>query len=799
MERSRATYTLVFFTGLFLACLTFIQPGDVHAESNSHIFSEGAATVQLSDGKTVEVTNDTNGVIRITGDSGTTYESTIPDADIASVQETKMDNASYLIVEYRTHGTAQALQFDILHVKNEKLERIYQSDLYEGARLTVNEEGAQLEVSYPKIEQDVPLAEPKEVYIEAFTVAPQQVTKQDTRTESTASAAKARMFRASAAGLTNPSYNTISRKLTAAAVKYDVPAEIVKSIAFRESGWKQYWTGSTPSYQASCSIADGSNVVIGYDCIGIGIMQVSDYNRNDTEEIERLMHDIDYNIDRGMRILKNKWNEANSKAESTLAYNLIPKVNDGNPDKLENWYFAILAYNGRLERNDPIANPQTAYQELVYKEMENQSLITTTPFPTHLLTPGRISGKLGSYFSFQTNQVSTPGPLHESTQNYGNGSTVYVTADSLALRNSPNGSSVGSLPRGEKLTITGGYTANNSNVNHYVWYPVRTSSGKTGYVASGYLSKSPVVVHNLEGSRRNATSASISNYGWHLESPEAVVLGRSDLPIDAFTGSVLAAQMDSPLLLTDQNKLEQVTVTEIDRLNPSTIYIVGAEPAISKNVENDLRKKFPNSTIERVAGSTRYATAVKVAEEVAAVANKPSEIFLAVGDETSPDALTIGPHAGKEGIPILLTRTGELHDEVKNYIKRNSIKKVTIIGSEIVVSKRVADAVKQLGASVERVYGADRYSTNAAVITKYYGTNPDRVFFANGQTTVDSLSGAPLAAKYDAPIILTRPDAVTKPTRAFLNKLTDQPEIFYLGSDAAITDRTRKELEEILQ
>lgn len=795
MERSRVTYITVFIAGLFLTCLALLQPAAVQAESASHTFSTGAASVSLSDGKSVEVTNDINGTIRITGDAGTLYESTIPDSDIASVQEATMAENSYLIVEYRTHGTAQALQFDILKLTNEGLERIYQSDLYEGARLAVDQEGSQVRVSYPKIEQNVPLAEPKEVYVEAFTVAPQQVTEEGKQTKSTTNETQARKFSASAAGHTNPSAEIISRKLTAAAVKYDVPPEIVKSIAFRESGWRQYTSGSI----SSCGISDGSNVLIGYDCIGIGIMQVSDYNRNDTQEIQKLMHDIDYNIDRGMQILKDKWNETNKKAESTLAYNLIPKVNDGNPDKLENWYFAILAYNGRLERNDPIANPQTAYQELVYKEMENQSLITTTPFPTHLLTPGRISGKLGSYFSFQTNQVSTPGPLHESTQNYGNGSTVYVTADQLTLRNSPNGSSIGSLPRGEKLTITGGYTANNSNVNHYVWYPVRTSSGKTGYVASGYLSKASMVVHNLEGSRRNATSASISNYGWHLESPDTVVLGRSDLPIDAFTGSVLAAQTDSPLLLTDQDKLEQVTITEIDRLNPSTIYIVGAEPAISKNVENDLRKRFPNSTIKRVAGSTRYATAVKVAEEVAAVASKPSEVFLAVGDEKSPDALTIGPHAGKEGIPILLTRTGELHEEVKNYIKRNSIKKVTIIGSETVVSKRAADAVKQLGASVERVYGPDRYSTNAAVITKYHGNNPDQVFFANGQTTVDSLSGAPLAAKYDAPIVLTRPDAVTKPTRAFLNKVIDQPEIFYLGSDAAIADRTRQELEGILQ
>jgi putative cell wall-binding protein len=799
VEKNRSTLVCVLFASLFLACLAVLQPLHVQAEENVYTFASGTNTVQLSGGKVAKVTNNENATLQISGDIGELYTSTIPDAAVVSIKEAIMENASYLIVEYRTHGTAQALRFDILHVTAVNLERIYQSELFEGARLTIDQENATVEVSYPKIEQNVPLAAPMEVYMEAFRVTPQTVQSAGMRTETADQEEKQSMFRASSADYTNPSYAAISQKLTDAANAYNVPPEIVKSIAFRESGWKQYWTGSTPSYQQSCPIADGSNAVIGYDCIGIGIMQVSDYNRSDKEEINRLMHDIDYNISRGMKILKDKWNEANAKAESSLPYNLIPVINDGNPDKLENWYFAILAYNGRLERNDPIANPQTAYQELVYSEMENQSLISTTPFPTHLLTPGRITGKLGSYFSFQTDHITTAGPLHESTQNFLKGSTAYVTASSLAFRSSPNGSQIGSLARGEKLTITGNYQTNDSNMNHYVWYPVRTSSGKSGYVASGYLSKTPVVVHNLEGERRNATSASISNFGWHLESPKAVVLGRSDLPIDAFTGSVLAAQLDSPLLLTDQDRLEQVTITEIDRLNPSSIYIIGAEPAISKNVENELQKQFPNSSIKRIAGSHRYATAVEVAEEVTKVASKSSEIFLAVGDETSPDALTIGPYAGKEGIPILLTRTNILHDEVKNYIQNNGIRKVTIIGSETVVSKRVAEQINELGASLERVSGPDRYSTNAAVIEKYYGTDLDQVFFANGQTTVDSLSGAPLGAKYDAPIILTRPNAVTKPTRAFLGKLDKQPEIFYLGSEAAITERTRGELQDILQ
>ena len=52
-----------------------------------------------------------------------------------------------------------------------------------------------------------------------------------------------------------------------------------------------------------------------------------------------------------------------------------------------------------------------------------------------------------------------------------------------------NNNSLGSLQKGEIVTITGSYKydENKDRKNHFVWYPVKRSNGTTGYVASSYL------------------------------------------------------------------------------------------------------------------------------------------------------------------------------------------------------------------------------------------------------------------------------------------------------------------------
>ncbi|QGS69345.1 SH3 domain-containing protein [Oceanobacillus sp. 143] len=577
----------------------------------------------------------------------------------------------------------------------------------------------------------------------------------------------------------------------------------MKAIALQESGWEQYW-GSVPKSIQACDNYDGTNVKLGYDCIGIGIMQISDYRfmKDGPEKdayIDRLKTDIRFNIQEGIKILNEKWGFHRS--------GIIPTINDNDPLVIENWYFAVMAYNGMLPRNNPLERPFSpygAYQEEVFELLNDYTLIDINPFPTHLLDPYTLeNGQL----RFETLNFKVTGPQHYSSQSLVKGDTAYTTAQSLNIRNAPNGDVIGSLSKGSKVTITGGYAGNNSKYNQYVWLPIRTSNGQNAWVSSSYLNKNDYIdVHRLEGYSRYDTSVSIANHGWHWDQPTSVVIGRGDDPIDALTGSVLASGLDSPLILTKTKELPASVERELNRLNPTGIvYILGGENVISEDVENKLKQKFGNNRVIRIAGYSRFETASKVAKEVDEHSNV-SEVIVTTGDSNSSDPLAIAPYAGENNIPILLTgrsRGESLNKEVRTFIQDNNIKKVTIIGGELAVSKSAEAELQRLvgSANVKRVFGKSRFDTNIAIINTFYDSKAiDKLLVSQGMETADALSASPFAAKLEAPIVLTQANKLPAETKAWLNgRISTRPNLYFLGGNVAINENVRNEIVKLIR
>lgn len=124
----------------------------------------------------------------------------------------------------------------------------------------------------------------------------------------------------------NPAAASIKAKLIAAGQKYRIPPHILFGMAYQESGWRQY--GS-----------DGYTLVSSDG--GIGIMQLTGSTASQFD-VNRLAYDIDYNIDAGAQVLINKWSAT-------------PVIGDGlynnGHEKLENWFYAVWAYNGWICNN----------------------------------------------------------------------------------------------------------------------------------------------------------------------------------------------------------------------------------------------------------------------------------------------------------------------------------------------------------------------------------------------------------------------------------------------------------------
>ncbi|PEC50640.1 hypothetical protein COJ46_07620 [Bacillus sp. AFS077874] len=281
----------------------------------------------------------------------------------------------------------------------------------------------------------------------------------------------------------NPSNQQINCLLTNAALSKNIPPEVVKSIAMKESSWRQFDEKGQP--------------VISSDN-GFGIMQVTDPN----VDPERLKNDIVYNIETGVSILDQKYGLSS-----------LPKINGAGRDVIENWYFPVMAYNGTMPVNSPlkrnddhliIRNLET-YQDKVFKIIEDQSLLGSTKLAQYPFAYDDFSydPNLSESIKFnQMNYTMTSG-LHESVYLLKKGNIVKVTTDGTKLRTQPNtSSSYTSQPLNKVFVIDGEfkYTEPNSSLNHFVWFPVKSTDGKTsGYIASSYIAKkkdfvAPIVI-----------------------------------------------------------------------------------------------------------------------------------------------------------------------------------------------------------------------------------------------------------------------------------------------------------------
>ncbi len=87
---------------------------------------------------------------------------------------------------------------------------------------------------------------------------------------------------------------------------------------------------------------------------------------------------------------------------------------------------------------------------------------------------------------------------------------------------------------------------------------------------------------------------------------------------DALAAGVLSSAYDAPLLLTKTNDLPDVVAAEIKRSGATRIIILGGESVVGPEVVTELRALgISGLEIERVAGTTRFATSVAIAARAA--------------------------------------------------------------------------------------------------------------------------------------------------------------------------------------
>jgi putative cell wall-binding protein len=301
-------------------------------------------------------------------------------------------------------------------------------------------------------------------------------------------------------------------------------------------------------------------------------------------------------------------------------------------------------------------------------------------------------------------------------------------------------------------------------------------------------------VARLAGPDRYATSAEISFWHYPVGQPVVYIATGTNFP-DALAGAAAAGHDQAPLLLVNgaSGSIHPWVAEELDLLEPGRIVVLGGAGAVSPAIVAQLQSYAPTS---RISGTDRYSTAVAISQ-----ATYPTPavetVYLATGT-AFPDALAVAAVAGSDDAPLLLVPGPAPNlagvPSVIAELTRLGPDRIVLIGGPGAVSPGIEAHIRSLfpAISVERISGADRYATAAAIsAASFAGGGHPVVYAATGRNFPDALAGAALAGADGAPLLLVpgdKPDLSGQPAvGAELARLGPEQVVIF-GGPGAVSD-----------
>lgn len=258
-------------------------------------------------------------------------------------------------------------------------------------------------------------------------------------------------------------------------------------------------------------------------------------------------------------------------------------------------------------------------------------------------------------------------------------------------------------------------------------------------------------VSRLAGPDRYSTSVQISQA---MPTGGVVYLASGVAFPDALAAAPVAAAEDGRVLLVRPNQVPSSVSTELRRVAPREVVIVGSTATISAQVAASVRDLLPSTPVTRIGGRDRVETSMLLLDRMRA-STTVSSVWVVSGLKF-PDALTAGAVAARHGHGLVLATDATDWFAQQLSSRLPGIRHFDIAGSAASVSAAVEQRLRSTGKSVRRFAGSDRYDTALRINQRYTASSPSgSMVLASGENFPDGLAGAVLAGRTSTPMYLT--------------------------------------------
>ncbi|MEA3020261.1 MAG: hypothetical protein QOI47_1785 [Actinomycetota bacterium] len=301
--------------------------------------------------------------------------------------------------------------------------------------------------------------------------------------------------------------------------------------------------------------------------------------------------------------------------------------------------------------------------------------------PTTAISSTRIAGADRFATAAEMSKVRSPGGV----------ATAYV-ATGLGFADALAGGPAAAKANGTVLLVTRDTVPDATRAELVRLHPTNiVVLGGSGAVSDAVLAELNAMAsggaRRIAGANRYATAAAISSDTFGPTVPVVYVATGESFP-DALAGASAGALQGGPVLLVTKDAIPAETDTELRRLLPRRIVILGGTAAVSASVESSLALyTVPPAQVTRLAGNDRSATSVAVSN--ATFPNGAATAYLATGTNF-PDALSGGPVAAHGPGPLLLVPGGCMPRSVRTEIERLKATRLVLLGGQGAVSGALA-------------------------------------------------------------------------------------------------------------
>ena len=296
-------------------------------------------------------------------------------------------------------------------------------------------------------------------------------------------------------------------------------------------------------------------------------------------------------------------------------------------------------------------------------------------------------------------------------------------------------------------------------------------------------------VERWDGADRYEASAAISARSYPVGVAVAFIASGL-IYTDALSGAPVASKLGGPMLLVKPDAIPTAIDTELRRLAPKRIVLLGGPASVSADIESALAA-YTSGEVERWLGRDRFEASAQISQS--SFSTGVDTAYVSSG-RVFADALSGAPVAGRAPGPMLLVDTAAIPMSIKEELDRLEPKRIIVLGGSRSVEDQVLTELTDYASTwVERWAGADRYAASATISAESFEPRVPVAFVAFGEVFSDALSGAPVAGKLGGPLLLVRGASIPPEIATELRRL-EPKRIVVLGGTASVSTSVETEL-----